>query len=104
MKTFKIEVQELLARVVEVEAESTIDAVSIINEQYRKTEIVLDYNDFVQVNFLDIDSENDNSERDKLTNEIIDYLFEDEKKHFEELDGKSDDHIFLKLRKLKEIL
>lgn len=45
-KLFEIEVQELLCRVVEIEAESYNAALEIIQEKYKKCEIVLDYNDF----------------------------------------------------------
>jgi hypothetical protein len=55
MKTFKIEVQELSSRVVEVKAESTENAVNIIREKYRNEEIVLDYSDFNDVSFLIFD-------------------------------------------------
>ncbi len=104
METFKIEVQELLSRVVEVEAESRDEAISKINIQYEKTEIVLDYNDFVEVNFLDINSQSLKDEKDKLINGVIDYLYEDEKKHFEEFDSIPDNHIYLKIKRLKELV
>lgn len=103
METFKIEVQEFLSRVVEVEAESRDEAILKINEDYEKTKIVLDYNDFVEVNFIDINVPNPNDEQVKLINEIIDYLYEDEKKHFEELDEPKD-HIYLKLEKLRILI
>lgn len=104
METFKIEIQEFLSRVVEVEAESRDEAISKINVQYKKTEIVLDYNDFVEVNFLDINSQSPNDEKDKLINGVIDYLYEDEKKHFEEFDSEPDNHIYLKISRLKELI
>jgi len=104
METFKIEVQEFLSRVVEVEAESINEAISKINIQYEKTEIVLDYNDFVEVNFLDVNSQSPNDEKNKLIKGIIDYLYEDEKKHFEEFDVAPDNHIYLKIKRLNELL
>ena len=66
MKTFKIEVQEFLSRVVEVDAESRSEAISKISVQYEQAEIVLNYNDFVEVNFLDINSQSPINEKDKL--------------------------------------
>jgi len=33
----------------------------------------------------------------------MDYLFEEEKKHFEDFDVESEDDIFLKLKRLKDI-
>ena len=102
-KKFKIEISEVLSRVVEVRAESRTDAISKIHEKYKATEIVLDYNDFVEVNFLDIYSQSPNDEKDKLVNEIINYLYEDEKKHFEEFETKPENHIFLKIDRLKTL-
>jgi hypothetical protein len=49
MGTFKIEVQEVLARVIEVEAKDLEAAISKVNELYTKEEIVLDSDDFVSV-------------------------------------------------------
>jgi len=43
-----------------------------------------------------------NEEKNKLICEIIEYLYEDEKKHFEEL-NKPNNHIFLKLERLKSL-
>jgi hypothetical protein len=47
MKAFTIEVQELLSRIVEVEANSTEEAVSKVREMYKNEEIVLDSDDYV---------------------------------------------------------
>lgn len=52
MKTFKIEVKEILSRIIGVEANSIEDAFSIIKKQYHKEEIVLDSDDFVETEFL----------------------------------------------------
>lgn len=47
METFKIEVQEVLARIVEVEAKSVEDAIIKVKEMYRNEEIVLTVEDYV---------------------------------------------------------
>jgi len=47
MATFKIEIQELLSRIIEMEAETKDEAVSKVRELYRKEEIVLDSDDYV---------------------------------------------------------
>ncbi len=47
METFKIEVQEFLSRIVEIEAKNINEAVSRVKEMYRKEEIVLSENDYV---------------------------------------------------------
>ena len=46
---------------------------------------------------------NKNSKFNFLVNEVINYLFEEEKKHFEEFEKPPRDHIYLKLKKLKKL-
>ena len=103
METFKIEIQEFLARVVEVQAENISEAFSKVDEQYKKAEIVLDYNDFVEVDYIDINTQSKSDETKKLMKVIIEYLYYDEKKHFEELNNP-ENHIFKKLARLKVLL
>ena len=102
MKTFEIEVQELLARRVKVRAKNFLDAKYKVEELYKKCKIVLDYNDFVLVDFIDIDIDSSNKidEKNALIKDVIEYLYNEEKRHFEELD-KPQNHIFSKLEKLK---
>jgi hypothetical protein len=45
MQTFKIEIQEFLSRIIEVEAETKDKAISKVRELYRNEEIVLDSDD-----------------------------------------------------------
>ena len=47
METSKIEIQEFLSRIIEVEAENIDEAISKTKEIYQKEGIVLDYDDFV---------------------------------------------------------
>lgn len=47
METFKIEIQEFLSRIIEVEAENIDEAVSKAKEMYQNEEIVLDNEDYV---------------------------------------------------------
>ncbi len=47
MKTFKVEIQEILARVVEVKVNSDQEAVLRAGEMYRNEDIVLDYSDYI---------------------------------------------------------
>jgi hypothetical protein len=54
METFKIEVKETLSRIIEIEASSKDEALLKIEELYRKQEIVLDADDFVETEFLRI--------------------------------------------------
>ena len=50
-KIYKIEIEELLQRVVEIEAENVNDAISKAKGKYRNEEYVLDENDFKRVGF-----------------------------------------------------
>ena len=47
MQKYQVEINETLSRIIEVEAENENDAVSKIKELYRKEEIVLDSNDYL---------------------------------------------------------
>lgn len=51
MGTFVIEVQEILSRKISVEAENIDGAISKVKEDYRKEKIVLDADDFIEVDF-----------------------------------------------------
>jgi hypothetical protein len=55
MKTFDVEIKEILARTITVKAEDEIDARSLVEEMYRGEEIILDYSDFVLVEFNSTD-------------------------------------------------
>ena len=47
MPKYQVEINETLSRIIEVEAENENDAVSKIKDLYRKEEIVLDSNDYL---------------------------------------------------------
>lgn len=47
MTTYKIEIQELLSRIIEIEAPSAEEAIDKVKEMYRTEEIVLDSDDYV---------------------------------------------------------
>ena len=47
MTTYKIEIQELLSRIIEIEAPSAEEAIDKVKERYRTEEIVLDSDDYV---------------------------------------------------------
>lgn len=52
METFKIEIKETLSRIIEIEANSMDEAFSKIQDLYKKEEIVLDADDYVETEFL----------------------------------------------------
>lgn len=51
MKTYKIEITETLQRTIEIEAENEDDALQGVKEFYDDCDIVLDANNFVDVEF-----------------------------------------------------
>ena len=59
MKKFKIEVQEILQRVVEVEAETFDEALKIVNEKYSNEEIVLGSEDYIETDIRGVNSLDD---------------------------------------------
>lgn len=50
-KTFEIEIEEILQKVVKVKANSLNEAIDKVEEKYRNEQYVLDYNDFKGVEF-----------------------------------------------------
>lgn len=100
METFKVEIQELLSRTIDIQAKNIEEAIAIANQMYNSEEIVLDYNDLSKQEII---SNHLIDEKENLTKEIIEYLYQDEQKHFEELEEPKD-HIFLKLKRLKTIM
>lgn len=57
MATFKIEIQEFLSRIIEVEAETKDEAISKVRQLYRNEEIVLDSDDYVSTEIEVYDNE-----------------------------------------------
>lgn len=104
MKTFKIEITETLSKVITVESDSIETATKQVQQQYQKSEIVLDYTNLISTDFSSSTKKKTDKEKIDLTKELIDYLFDSEKKHFEEFLIKPNNHMYLKLKKLKEIV
>lgn len=51
MKQFEIEIEEILQRIIKVEADSKEEAIRIAEEKYKNEEIILDENDLKEVNY-----------------------------------------------------
>ncbi|WCM42908.1 DpnD/PcfM family protein [Flavobacterium sp. CBA20B-1] len=100
METFKVEIQELLSRTIDIKAQNIEEAIEKVTGMYNSEEIVLDYDDFKKREIIPFELM---EEKANLTKEIIGYLYREEKKHFEELD-EPNDHIFLKLQRLKTLI
>ena len=59
MSMYKIEIEEILSRTINVKADSHEDAIEKVKRLYDNSEIVLDADDFSEVNFKDLGSIND---------------------------------------------
>ena len=100
METFKIEIQELLSRTIDIQAQNIEEAIEKVNKMYNSEKIVLDYDDLTKREIIPNILIN---EKENLTKEIIEYLYQDEKKHFEELEDPNN-HIFSKIERLKTLV
>jgi hypothetical protein len=52
MKTYKIEVKETLSRIIEIDANSIDEALDDVKKIYKKEEIILNSDDFIEVEFV----------------------------------------------------
>jgi len=101
MKVYDIEVKEILSRIVREEANNIDEALDIVHKKYKAENIVLADGDFVDVSIFQC-GESSEEIKERLVLEVVDYLYQDEKKHFEEeASDQSGNHIFTKLKKLK---
>lgn len=103
---YNVVISEKLKRIVEVNTPTSTEAIEFIKKQYQEEKIVLDYSDFDGE--VIIENQDDEIEKEAFIKDIIDYLYEDEQKHFEECFGekspeKEDNHIFYKLYELKKL-
>lgn len=55
MAKYKIMVEEILSRVIEVEAEDILDAIQEVREKYKNEEIVLNADDYATTDFYSLD-------------------------------------------------
>ena len=54
MKTYKIEITETLQKTIEIEADNEKDALHKVIRTYENEEVILDYNNIVDVSFKSI--------------------------------------------------
>lgn len=54
MDKYKVEITETLQKIIEIEADSKTDALYKVKEMYRDEEVILDANDFVDLDFKNI--------------------------------------------------
>lgn len=88
METFKIEIQEFLSEIVEVEASNVEEAVSKVKEMYRNEEIVLTDNNYVTTEIEEF-PKTEKSLIELLSNGDNFYLIENHFIYFWGLDIKS---------------
>lgn len=103
---YNVVISEKLQRVIEVNTITSNEAIELIKKQYQEEKIVLDYSDFNGE--VIIENQEDEIKKETLIKDIIDYLYKDEQKHFQESFGekipeKEDNHIFYKLYELKKL-
>lgn len=104
MKEFKIEIIEKLSETLNIKANSIDEALSKVNELYKNEQVILDASNHIDTEIREYNENDFNDLKNHLTQEIIDYLIDDERKHFEEFETPPDDHIYLKLEKLKKLI
>lgn len=104
MKTYEIEIQEFLARVVKVEATDVNDAIAKVSDKYEKAQIVLNYKDFAEVNFIDINRQSKEDKIKMLIREIIQNLNSNKGKYLEQFDKQQSSDFFKKVDELKSLI
>ena len=96
-----IRITEILSRVVTIDSLSIESAITIVEDKYKNEEIVLDYSDCSDDVLIEKKETNFSSKKDSLINKVIQYLIEDEEKHYEESE-KPHNHIYLTLLELQK--
>ena len=56
MITYKIEIQELLSRIIEIEAPSAEETIDKMKEMYKTEDIVLDGDDYVEIEIIVVEN------------------------------------------------
>lgn len=103
MKTFEIEIIETLSKTVKIKAQSVEDAILKAEKLYKDAEIVLTDNDYIDTTIELLEDNVARYDKKGLIDDILEHFLEDEKKHYEEYEHKPKDHIYLKLKRLKEL-
>lgn len=65
MKTYKVEIEEILQNVYDIEANSLEEAINIAEERYRKEEYILEAEDLKKTNFREYQDEVARDEKSK---------------------------------------
>ena len=86
-KMFKIEIREVLSRVIKVTSKTQTDAILKVQEMYRNEEIVLDSGDYISTEFK-VSRDNLIIDMEKLSNGNNFYLIDEKFLYFWGLDIK----------------
>ena len=54
MNQYKVEITEILQKIIEIKAENKEDALHKAMKMYKNEEVILDNNDFIDVNFKNV--------------------------------------------------
>ncbi len=100
MKEFFIQIQEILACTITIQADSLPAALETARRQYKAKEIILNYSDLQQTRF--IESSHD-QEKEECIRALINYLYADEEKNYLESE-ESENHIFCTIKRLSKLL
>lgn len=103
MNKYFIEIKETLSKIIEIEAESANEAISIADSLYKDSKVILDEYDFVGVEFFDTFALPKEDEIKHFLRDIVDYLYLDEERHYYE-SNEPINHIFLKLQEIKNFV
>jgi hypothetical protein len=102
MPTFQIEITETLQRTIDLQADTADEAIAQVHSAYAQSDIVLDYQDHTDTRITDTQAPTPEEEKQKLIARLVDYLYEDEKRHYAECDEtEKAGHIFLVLEGLR---
>lgn len=98
MNKYKIEIQEIYLRKVNIEAGNINEAIEKVHHLYMNNKFSPQGSNLISYKVEDgILAEN----KETLMKEIVSYLYEDEKKHYDEYgEDKPKNHIYLKLEEI----
>lgn len=54
MNNYKIEIQEILSKIVDIEADSIEEALQIAESKYKEEKIILDSSNYVDTDFIEL--------------------------------------------------
>ena len=100
-KYYSVKIREVLAELVDIKANSPEEAEDKARQMYRDEKIVLDSSNYVDTEFILMPEETAAGEFPAAElAEVVAYLWEDERRNWEELDMPKTGHIFNSINRL----